>query len=117
MAKIFSGLAVKVLVATNVVSSVAIQTIPIIDKDTINFVIDCVVTFSEMSIVFLVCNQTIGTCAPLEQTIPCVAVIDEWENHSITNPLWVTFPTNFTTRPFCLVNPTADEITSYYRVL
>lgn len=64
-----------------------------------------------------VCNPTTGTCEPLEQTIPCVAVIDEWSSFPDPNPLWVTFRTNYTTRPFCLLTPTdADEV-SYFRVL
>jgi hypothetical protein len=54
-----------------------------------------------------VCDPTSGSCTPLEQTIPCVAVIDEWDGDGSydPNPLWVTFRTEYPTRPFCLLNP------------
>lgn len=52
-----------------------------------------------------ICDPTSSTCKPLQQTIPCVAVIDEWDSLFDPNPLWVTFRTNYTTRPFCLLTP------------
>ena len=53
------------------------------------------------------CDPTTGTCEDIEQVIPCIAVIDEWDNFRPGDPntTWSTFRTNYPTRPFCLLVP------------
>lgn len=51
------------------------------------------------------CNPQIGSCEPINELIPCIAVIDE--DSSFGNPdqatLWAEFRSEYPSRPFCLI--------------
>ena len=53
------------------------------------------------------CDRLTGTCQAIEKIRPCIAVIDESDNFldSDINAKWMSFRTNFPSRPFCLLQP------------
>jgi len=50
------------------------------------------------------CDPFSGRCQDIENLVPCVAVIDEWNNRAYNNE-WATFRERFPQRPFCLLVP------------
>ena len=51
------------------------------------------------------CDSFTGTCVSTESLVPCVAVVDEWNNRNYTST-WQTFRDQYPQRPFCLLVPT-----------
>jgi hypothetical protein len=53
------------------------------------------------------CDRITGTCEVIENIRPCIAVIDESDSFSDSaiNAKWMSFRTNFPSRPFCLLQP------------
>ena len=51
-----------------------------------------------------VCDTSSGTCESIQNLVPCVAVIDEWDNRNYANQ-WATFRSDYPKRPFCLLVP------------
>ena len=53
------------------------------------------------------CDRLTGTCELIESIRPCIAVIDESNTYSDNeiNARWLSFRTNFPSRPFCLLQP------------
>lgn len=52
------------------------------------------------------CDSFTGQCQNLQNLVPCVAVIDEWDNRDYTSQ-WNTFRSRYPQRPFCLLVPNA----------
>ncbi|KAL7577367.1 hypothetical protein ACA910_002098 [Epithemia clementina (nom. ined.)] len=50
------------------------------------------------------CDSFTGQCEEAETVVPCVAVIDEWDNRDYTSS-WESFRNLFPRRPFCLLVP------------
>jgi len=50
------------------------------------------------------CDPFTGRCHDVEILVPCVAVIDEWDNR-LYNSEWATFRERYPRRPFCLLVP------------
>jgi len=53
------------------------------------------------------CDPFSGRCQDIENLVPCVAVIDEWNNRAY-NSEWATFRQRFPQRPFCLLVPNSS---------
>ena len=50
------------------------------------------------------CDSFTGICQNLQTVVPCVAVIDEWNNRNYSNQ-WATLRNLYPRRPFCLLVP------------
>ena len=50
------------------------------------------------------CDPFTGLCKDNENLVPCVAVIDEWDNRNYSFE-WANFRARFPQRPFCLLVP------------
>ena len=50
------------------------------------------------------CDAFSGKCRNVQSVIPCVAVIDEWDNQDFTQE-WEDFRRQYPQRPFCLLVP------------
>ena len=50
------------------------------------------------------CDPYTGLCEDIETIVPCVAVIDEWDNRNYTAE-WTEFRTLYPKRSFCLLVP------------
>ena len=51
-----------------------------------------------------VCDSFTGLCEDIQNLVPCVAVIDEWDNSNYLTQ-WQTFRSTYPKRPFCLLVP------------
>lgn len=59
------------------------------------------------------CDRVTGSCENTEALRPCIAVIDESDiADSEIDAKWLSFRTNFPTRPFCLLQPFNPSCTS-----
>lgn len=58
------------------------------------------------------CDSFTGRCEDLQNIVPCVAVIDEWNSRNYANE-WASFRAQFPQRPFCLLVPNGSIQTLY----
>ena len=62
------------------------------------------------------CDAFSGKCRNVQSVIPCVAVIDEWDNQDFTQE-WEDFLRQYPQRPFCLLVPeTRFDFDSLHRM-
>jgi hypothetical protein len=61
------------------------------------------------------CDPLTGECLPVEEVVPCVGIIDEWDNDTPEefDQLWSNFRAEYLTRPFCLLTPLPQIGTRY----
>jgi hypothetical protein len=51
-----------------------------------------------------ICESFTGLCKDIQQIVPCIAVIDEWDNRNYDGE-WNLFRQSYPFRPFCLLVP------------
>jgi len=51
-----------------------------------------------------ICDSFTGLCEEIEQIVPCIAVIDEWDDRNYDTE-WNLFRQSYPLRPFCLLVP------------
>ncbi len=54
------------------------------------------------------CDALTGECFPVEEVVPCVGIIDEWDNDppdSKFDAWWTNFRDEYPKRPYCLLTP------------
>lgn len=56
-----------------------------------------------------ICESFSGLCQPIQQVVPCIAVIDEWDNRNYDTE-WNLFRQSYPIRPFCLLVPGRPQI-------
>lgn len=62
------------------------------------------------------CDSFTGLCQDLQNLVPCVAVIDEWNSRNYASE-WATFRSRYPQRPFCLLVPNSGIQTLYVHIL
>lgn len=63
------------------------------------------------------CDRLTGTCEVIENIRPCIAVIDESDSYpdGEIDAKWMSFRTNFPSRPFCLLQPLEPSYSRIYK--
>jgi hypothetical protein len=67
----------------------------------------CLHTPKNCNIAGQACDPNDGKCYQADTVIPCVAIMDEWDEYGQTemDKMWELFRDTYPTRPFCLIVP------------